>query len=433
MHLLGVPLPDPGNREALPWGTGLLSAPLPQKEWIGRPVAVDVGRRRGATAPAPSARSAVGSAGGVALAQQSTLAFAPLPDDVLPATISPTAMSTRTELREKAEAILRSGWEASTVRTYSRALKVHVHGVEQEVDASLLPVDSPEKLMLLFASMDGANWNTIRANKAAVRAWHQTQNLSSVFEQCWDDRTLHFWRGLKKRASHSSDRKRAITASEWAEFAYVRQVSNTPAGLRDAAMATFCFFGVRRISEAINIRAADVTVEDDSIACFIRSQKNDPCGVGQWCWIPFTTVESTSPGQIVQDWISWRQSHATDAVHFFCTTTGSKRGPVSADSWRKTIHAHFNDPAASSHSFRRGGTEWGMHVARLPPDVVQSQGGWKSAEVMLGTYANTTPETQKKRLLEGIEKFAGRPSKRHAVRAVSPPKRAAAKLQKVDV
>ena len=86
----------------------------------------------------------MGSAGGVAPAPQGTLALAPLPDDVLPATISPTAMSTRTELREKAEAILRSGWEASTVRTYSRALKVHVHGVEQEVDASLLPIDSPE-------------------------------------------------------------------------------------------------------------------------------------------------------------------------------------------------------------------------------------------------------------------------------------------------
>ena len=37
----------------------------------------------------------------------------------------------------------------------------------------------------------------------------------------------------------------------WGIFIHTRINMNTPAGLRDAAMASFCFFATRRVSEAV--------------------------------------------------------------------------------------------------------------------------------------------------------------------------------------
>ncbi|CAK0896436.1 unnamed protein product, partial [Prorocentrum cordatum] len=166
--------------------------------------------------------------------------FAPVRGDVLQTSTQTGALSARAALMDTAQDILRAGWEQSTIRTYSRALSVHVHGFEQQVDSNILPLDSPDKLMLLFASMDGMAWQTMRLNKAAVRAWHQSNNYS----------------------------------------------------------------------QAINLRAQDVHCKASCACCFIKKQKNDPCGKGQWCFIPFKVIAGLSPAKLLQDWMDWKAATA---------------------------------------------------------------------------------------------------------------------------
>eukprot|EP00959_Pyramimonas_sp_CCMP1952_P399074 8362337-Pyramimonas_sp.AAC.1 len=73
--------------------------------------------------------------------------------------------------------MLESGWEASAKQTYFRALRVHVQGAEEIVDDSPLPLDAPDKLMILFTSMDGMRWDATRINNAAVWAWRARRNM----------------------------------------------------------------------------------------------------------------------------------------------------------------------------------------------------------------------------------------------------------------
>eukprot|EP00959_Pyramimonas_sp_CCMP1952_P122383 2558565-Pyramimonas_sp.AAC.1 len=91
--------------------------------------------------------------------------------------------------------------------------------------------------------------------------------------------------------------------------------------------------------------------------------------------------------------MDWKAATAAHVPFLFCTTTGSQLQPVSADSWRKAVSSHFKDPAASAHSFRRGGAVWFTRVSKIPPHVVQRQGGWNSGDVMRHTYADTSPDT----------------------------------------
>ncbi len=60
-----------------------------------------------------------------------------------------------------------------------------------------------------------------------------------IFDELWDSRASQFWKGLKKRAGHSSNRKRGLSIDEWAGFVQQRLALRTSAGLRDAALASF--------------------------------------------------------------------------------------------------------------------------------------------------------------------------------------------------
>ena len=124
---------------------------------------------------------------------------------------SAQAQESRNVLVARAADILNDGWEQSTRRSYERALRVDVYGCEREVEATLLPVDSADKLIILFAAMDGMSWSRIRLNKSAVRAWHVVNEAACIFDSCWDCRARQFWRGLKKRAKHVHHRKRGVT------------------------------------------------------------------------------------------------------------------------------------------------------------------------------------------------------------------------------
>ena len=197
----------------------------------------------------------------------------------------PIAESNRINLTRQANEIFGAGWEASTTKRYSSGVRVVIGGAEAELELSLLPMDSCDKLVMAFTRMAGQSWSTTRTNKSAIRAWHVSRGLPSVFDTQWSPQVALFWRGLKKKASHTSMAKVAVSIEALWAFQCGRLQKGTSAGVRDAAWAGVCFFGVRRSAETIQLRIEDLAVKDGSIVLFIRQQKNDPFGHGMHCFI----------------------------------------------------------------------------------------------------------------------------------------------------
>jgi hypothetical protein len=219
-----IPITSHASSSLSGWAGDLIAAPVPQSGIAPVNSAPVSGWRRSAPAVLqPTAKSK---------SDKYCLTSTPPSAQHLPQASS-SAQGHREALVQVATSCLSSAWESSTIATYESSLRVHVQGTERLVEASLLPLDSTDKLMLLFASVDGSPWGSIQIMKSAVRAWHNTRNLFNVFDECWDARALQFWRGLKKRAdhSHSCRRKRGVSEDEVWCFISARLQSNTPAGL----------------------------------------------------------------------------------------------------------------------------------------------------------------------------------------------------------
>ena len=401
MYLASAPLPGTSRPKPVQWGWGLACAPLPQPTAArsaqvspaGAVPKVGFGLRPfWQLPPPPRGRFCLGFQG-------------PAFDG--PPSSSVGANAARQQLIAKATNILNSGWETSTSKTYEQRLRVSVHGAEHTVDSELLPVDTSDKLIILFTTMAGMPWSTVRLNKAAVRAWHSCRGLLSVFDEAWDDKALHFWKGLKKHCINVPGRKRALDVEELAAFVQSRLSADTPAGIRDAAMGVFCFFGVRRASEGILLLRSEISVHNSHLEAFIRRQKNDPAGRGQRCWIPrgAPLAVGLNPAQIIERWIAWWDERfpeqPTDAP-LFCVTRGDVPKALSYDSWRKAGKSGLSEAAdVSTHSFRRGGAMFYLHSSSSPAseEAVQAQGGWADAAFMRAVYAKTPESTVRNQLI----------------------------------
>jgi hypothetical protein len=199
--------------------------------------------------------------------------------------------------------------------------------------------------MAAFSGLDGVRWTSIRVVKSAVRAWHTARNLSSVFDAAWCDSCVLFWKGLKRRADHTSMAKRALEFSEVLDFQAHRIMQGQAAGLRDAAMAAICFYGVRRISEALALPVENVSFETDAVKVHIAKQKNDP-GRGVTCWIPrLPRLGPLCPHKLLHDWAALRSSTlGGDVGPLFVVTGRSTCKPVSYDLFRKCVNAYFQSP-----------------------------------------------------------------------------------------
>ena len=266
--------------------------------------------------------------------------------------------------------------------------------------------------MVIFASLDGKSWGKIHAQRAALRAWHLEHSQLRAFEAAWSDLAFHFWRGLKKRADHSHPRvKRPVDQPELVAFQRSRFGSGKLAGIRDAAAAAFCFYGIRRASEMFGLLRSDVRLLPECVEVTVRKQKNDPFGVGMRCWIPqLPSLGFCCPAQLLRNWcshwdISW--PNCTDGF-LFCTTHTTQPKPMSADSWRKALALVITGPAVGSHSLPKGGARWWKFFCRLPDEVVQAQGGWSTPECMRAFYAKFS-DSERKDLVVNAAAAAGPP------------------------
>lgn len=377
MRSLPAPLPC-GFKRKFVWGWGAVTAPLPSAH---------VGVHRQPSHPvARSVAACVPQAGDRFSLDFQAPQFA---DD---GSTEPVILAARRAREEKAGILLNAAWEPSTKRTYERLLKLHVHEAEVTVDMRLLPIDTSAKFMLVFADMEGMHWATVRLNKAAVRAWHIANNCEPLYQAAWDCRASHFWYGLKKNCVHTSAQKRPLNISEPEAFVDKRLAAGTAAGIRDAAMAAFTFFGIRRVSEAVALQRSEFKSRPDSVGGYIKRQKNDPEGRGQWCWLPRGASQDFRhcPAALLEAWVHvWDERFGNIDGPLFSVVAGASPKAVSTDSWRKIVKANIPGADVSSHSCRKGGATYWTHVVRLQPDVVQAQGGWATRAMLDNLYAKT--------------------------------------------
>jgi len=311
----------------------------------------------------------------------------------------------RARLSGIVEACIRGAWEPSTRSRYESALKVVVGSSEVALGMELLPLDNDQKLMALFARMDGSPWATIGVNKAAVRAWHVERGLVSVFDGAWSELALRFWTGLKKRADHTrTGTKRPANVEELLSFQRARLAVGTLAGLRDAAAAGVAFYGIRRSSEVWQLARLDVNLDAErSISLLIRRQKNDPCGRGMACWLPVLAhLRDLCPCALLRKWCRQRDAVWTPAAGepLFCVTGSHTARQVSYDSWRKAVRSHILGNDVGTHSFRKGGAHWWKCICGLSDEVVQAQGGWASADTMRAFYAKFSDAERQRLILD---------------------------------
>jgi hypothetical protein len=121
------------------------------------------------------------------------------------------------------------------------------------------------------------------------------------------------------------------------------------------------------------------------------------------CWIPrMPDLEHRCPHSIVCSWLTVWDRCFGDAAEspLFCVTGRPGARPASYDCWRKALAAFFCDRSVGTHSLRKGGAQWFRNVLGVREDVVQSQGGWSSLEVMRRVYAEV-PVSARRSLLVG--------------------------------
>ncbi|CAK0864261.1 unnamed protein product, partial [Prorocentrum cordatum] len=221
---------------------------------------------------------------------------------------APVQLAARRKAAADIDRCLAAAWEPSTRSRYDATLRSVVSTVESDTAMSLLPCDTEEKVMVLFAGMIGQPWGTVGAAKAAVRAWHVERDLLAAFDLAWTPRAWHFWRGLKKLADHSlRHAKRPLSFDEARVVQRCRLAQASDAGLRDAAMVATAFFGIRRFAEVQGLLTEDVVFQEDAVECRIRRQKNDPCGVGMLIWLPrLPELGPLCPLKLMQSWAARR-------------------------------------------------------------------------------------------------------------------------------
>ena len=304
----------------------------------------------------------------------------------------------RESITSTVNACLGQAWEPSTQQTYNSTLSVNVGGAEIRLGAELLPMDSDSKLMAAFASMDGKPWGSTRVLKAAVRAWHESRNAQDLFSAAWTSTAFRFWPGLKKRADHTkSNAKIAVSLEEFDSFVLACVGRSNASGLRDAAAAGVCFFGIRRSAEMLALQGKDLgwlgaSNSPSGASCRVTKQKNDPDGHGMTCWIPSIPQRGElCPVRLLQRWCLLRgKTWPGQEGALFCVTGKKEIRAQSYDSWRKRVAAHFASSAIGTHSLRKGGAHWFRNTAKIPDDVTQAQGGWADPKTMRAVYSALT-------------------------------------------
>ena len=330
------------------------------------------------------------------------------------ASCSSTVQNKREDVLAQVNSLLGDENSSSTLRSYESLLRTEVRGAEDDLQVSLIPLDTEAKFLTLFGWVATNNtnlkWSRVKALKAALTKYHKLKSMPTILGQ-WSSPMAALWKGLSKQASHDSSGKTPVSFQ--AVYNYLSAQDKSITDMRNKAMVCVSFFGVRRSAETRAFCMEHVSISDKGISLRVTCQKNDQLGLGMTCFIPhIASMKERSPATIIKEWIASRPTicHTTADPEslLFITTTGSKKtigGPVSADSFRKLVSTTFGS-GKSTHSLRKGGATF---LARndAPTQVTQAQGGWRTTDVMQNIYTSYSIEEQQQAISRAADKGAG--------------------------
>ena len=304
----------------------------------------------------------------------------------------------------------------NSIKTYDSSIRSLVNALPESVNFDeVFPVQTVQNLIILMSSQKGNPWSSAKTRLAALSTWHDAKGFHGFTDLRYSKTFLIFWAGMKRCADMSSYAKRAISAKELEKFIDESTSSHkTNSNVRNKAYILFCFYGVRRISEARNLNMQDISIRKDGVQVQINFQKNrlDPMSV----LIPFISSTKHCPASAMIDWYNLATAnykHSNFDPLFF-NTRGARTGTRLPDcAIRNLFNKHF-EKDVGTQSCRKGGAQFWYALSGGNVQLVKSQGGWKSEQVMQQVYL----AMHKEELVRTLSSISNNTTTRRAPRRV---------------
>ena len=332
-----------------------------------------------------------------------------------------------------------------TMRTYQSVLTNLIPDSERELGCKLLPMDTEQKFMLTFGcamvkyaktvdprfeGVKSVKWQMIKTIKAAIDLWHATHGVKSVMTEQWSTQMGVFWKGMKKRAVHTTKPKDPLTLKdvkkimiEAAEalktvekhFAsgFMMSYKEEMLKVRNAASIGIAFFAVKRGHEIINLRMKHVRLtEEKNLRLTVVMQKNDQLGRGQEAFVTkWEEWGAADPVKIFMGWAAIRRKLADNhdrngIINGDDPQEGFAFISVQRDTWGKRLRSDPNGRGIKAAlglketlSARKGGLLYlEMHGAKK--EAAREQGGWTNYDTMENVYARLSREQVEEEMIK---------------------------------
>jgi hypothetical protein len=219
-----------------------------------------------------------------------------LPINLPPSTNYPVSVQSNQTLNARAKAASRlmlEGYAPTTQEKYNGILqKIRTEEALYGVCSFFLPCDSPQKIALFFAGLEGSKWSKVESFQSAITAWHRIQFIP---DPPFKFPSLKpFWHGLRKSCDNTV--KATVPATRDLVYDVCRYwlSKDTHCGYRNAFVCVMQFWGMRRQGEITQL-LRDHLVDIGAGKGFnlrIVNAKNDPYGRGLLVPLPEQTTDN---------------------------------------------------------------------------------------------------------------------------------------------
>lgn len=315
-----------------------------------------------------------------------------------------------TEMGSRVEAAIQDCLDANLEKSSENTYESAVGSALKDFGTScslVMPVKSVEQITAIMATTKGKSWGYTKVMWSALRSWQVSRGQLDIAVFKENKFFRAFWRGLKKHADHSSHATMPFRLEDVEDFIASRQKADgswsTVAGHRDSAWALLAFYGVRRVSETINIMTSHVNVKGTGIEVFIPKMKNDQVGKGMSCFIEEQPRARFCPVKVISSWMETgtKRYKNEKGLPLFFVTKGARAGQQMSDQTLRSGLAKWIFKAKgaksiySTHSLRKGGASF--YIERgVDPRHVMKQGGWQSLQCMERIYVHLEDKNRKR-------------------------------------
>ena len=298
------------------------------------------------------------------------------------------------QIKKDATELCNNALANSTKTKYASTLRA------EAIPENLWPIDTIEKVMVIFTPLRYQAFHKVTSLKCAVAAYHKTMGwLPPPFE---NPRLSHFWEGLQKSCNNVVQGASALRKPQLTTMINFWVARNTLASRRNAAVATLQFYSMSRIGEILQLTAADLIERGAGFDVHIRSAKNDRFGKGQVKVLPAKSNDGVEITHILKNFLSDAKLLTSGHIVRSSRGTGSEVWQptcpmMKTASWNQTLRETMNHldireegQRITSHSLRKGGFTRSHEVGMQLQDAIQVL-GHRSASAW-PTYSQQHPD-----------------------------------------